>query len=127
MFSHLYDPARPVTVRGKVVQVVWVNPFTYVVIEGSDGKRWGFTSAPPNALLLRGFSRDTFKVGDELVIGGFMAKGETQNCPAPLPNACATLENGAIHASASIITASDGKVLFDRPVFNSTPATAPAK
>ena len=127
MFSGLYDPARPVTVRGRVVQAVWVNPLTYVVIEGSDGNRWGFTTAPPNSLVLRGFSREAFKLGEELVIGGFMAKGETENCPAPLPNACATLQNGALHASASIITASDGKVLFDRPSFNSTPATAPAK
>ena len=127
MFSGLYDPARPVTVRGKVVQAVWVNPLTYVVIEGSDGNRWGFTTAPPNSLVRAGFNRETFKLGEELVIGGFMAKGETQNCPAPLPNACATLENGALHGSASIITASDGKVLFDRPAFNSAAATAPAK
>ena len=122
MFSGNYDPARSVTMRGKVVQVMWVNPETYIVIEGSDGNRWGFTTAAPNALLLRGFSRETFKLGEELVIGGFMATGETQNCPAPLPTACATLQNGALHASASIVTASDGKVLFDRQTFNSTPA-----
>jgi len=121
-FSGLYDPARSVTVRGKVVQAIWSNPLTLVIIEGSDGNRWGFTLPPPNALLLRGFNKDTFRLGEELVIGGFIAKGEIENCPAPLPNACATLQNGALHASASIVTASDGKVLFDRQTFNSTPA-----
>jgi len=127
MFSGLYDAGRPVTVRGKVVQAIWMNPLTVIVLEGADGTRWGVTTAAPNALVLRGFNRETFKLGEELVIGGFMAKGETANCPAPLPNGCATLQNGAIHLSASIITASDGKVLFDRETFNATPATAPAK
>jgi hypothetical protein len=122
MFSGNYDPGRPVTVRGKIAQVTWSNPQTLLVIEGSDGNRWGFTLPPPNALLLRGVNKDTFRLGEELLVGGFIAKGETENCPAALPHACATLQNGALHASASIITAGDGKVLFDW----ATLATAPA-
>ena len=122
MFSGNYDPTRHFTVRGKIAQVAWTNPQTFLVIEGSDGNRWGFTLPPPNALFLRGFNKDTFKLGEELLIGGFMARGETENCPAALPNACATLQNGALHASASIITASDGKVLFDWATLVKEPA-----
>lgn len=125
MFSGNYDPVRPVTVRGKVVQAVWSNPQTLLVIEGSDGNRWGFTLPPPNALVLRGFNRDTFRLGEELVVGGFMAKGETESCPGRLPNGCATLDNGALHASASIITAGDGKVLFDAATFSALPRVSP--
>ena len=124
MFSGNYDPGRSLTVRGKIAQVVWSNPQALVVIEGSDGNRWGFTLPPPNALFLRGFNKDTFKLGEDLLIGGFIAKGETENCPAALPNACATLQNGALHASASIITAGDGKVLFDWATFGSAPAVS---
>ena len=127
MFSGNYDPSRPFTVRGKIAQVVWSNPQTLLVIEGSDGNRWGFTLPPPNALFLRGFNKDTFRLGEELLIGGFMAKGATENCPAALPNACATLQNGALHASASIITASDGKVLFDWATFVTAPAVGQSK
>ena len=127
MFSGNYDPFRPITVQGKVTQVVWANPETYVVIEGTDGNKWAFTVAAPNAMFRSGFTKDSLKLGEELMIGGFMAKGATENCPAALPNACATLQNGALHASASIITASDGKVLFDRMAFNRAIATAPAK
>ena len=124
MFSGNYDASRPFTMRGKIAQVVWSNPQTLVVIEGSDGNRWGFTLPPPNALFLRGFNKDTFRIGEELLVGGFMAKGETENCPAALPNACATLQNGALHASASIITAGDGKVLFDWAVLVTAPAVS---
>ena len=124
MFSGNYDPARPVTVRGKIAQVAWSNPQTFIVVEGSDGNRWGFTLPPPNALFLRGFNKDTFRLGEELLVGGFIAKGETASCPAALPNACATLQNGALHASASIITAGDGKVLFDWATFGAAPAVS---
>jgi hypothetical protein len=54
-----------------------------------------------------------------------MSKGETENCPTRLPNGCATLENGALHASASIITAGDGKVLFDWATLVKEPAVGP--
>ena len=121
MFSGFYS-TRPVTVRGTIVQVMWTNPQTLLVIDGFDGNRWGFTLPPPNALLLRGFRKDTFKLGEELVVAGFIAKGETENCPTRLPNGCATLENGALHASASIITAGDGTVLFDWAVLRTMPA-----
>jgi hypothetical protein len=135
MFSGHYS-TRPVTVRGRIAQVLWTNPQTLLVIDGFDGNRWGFTLPPPNALLLRGFNKNTFKLGDELVVGGFLATGDWDNCPTKLPNACATLENGALHASASIITAADGTVLFDWAVLRTMPTvvertwganTAPAK
>jgi hypothetical protein len=122
MWSGNYDSGRPVTVRGRIAQVVWTNPQALLVIDGFDGNRWGFTLPPPNALLLRGFNKNTFRLGDEAVVGGFIATGEAENCPTRLPNACATLENGALHASASIITAGDGTVLFDWAVLRSMPA-----
>jgi hypothetical protein len=124
MWSGNYDASRPVTVRGRIAQVVWTNPQALLVIEGADGNRWGFTLPPPNALFLRGFKKDTFKLGEELVVGGFISKGETENCPTRLPNGCATLEDGALHASASIITAADGKVLFDWAVLRTMPAVS---
>ena len=126
MFSEFYDPARTVTVMGKVVQVAWMNPLMVVVIEGSDGNRWGFTTAAPNAMIRSGLNKVSFKLGEDLRVGGFIARGQGENCPAALPNGCATLQNGALHASASLITASDGKVLFDRATFN-TAAPPPAK
>jgi hypothetical protein len=125
-FSENYDPSRPIAISGTVAQMAWVNPQTFIIIEGSDGNRWGFTLVTPNTLIRSGVNRDTFKLGDQILITGYMARGETQNCPAALPNACATLENGALHGSASMITGSGGNVLFDRLVIDEG-ATGPTR
>jgi hypothetical protein len=117
-FSENYDPSRPVAISGTLAQMTWVNPQTFIIIEGSDGNRWAFTLVSPNTLLRSGVNRDTFKLGDQLLITGYMARGETQNCPAALPNACAVLQNGALHGSATTIAGSNGLVLFDRPAID---------
>jgi hypothetical protein len=123
-FSENYDPSRPVAISGTVAQMSWVNPQTSIIIEGFDGNRWGFTLVSPNTLLRSGVNRETFKPGDPILITGYMARGETLDCPAALPNACATLQNGALHGSATTITGSNGMVLFDRPAIESADTSA---
>jgi hypothetical protein len=114
MFSGNYDPARAVAVSGVVTAVMWVNPQSFVLVQGDDGAVWGFTMASPNMQLLGGMTRNSIKPGERVLIYGYLARGSGKACPTQLPNACVTFENGALHASASTITAADGKTIFDR-------------
>jgi hypothetical protein len=114
IFSRNYDVNRPVTVSGEVTQVSWINPQSVVYVKGNDGNLWGMTIAAPNAMIRVGMTKTSFKLGEQLLIDGFMAKGEGAPCPAALPNACAQFENGALHGSARTITSEDGRKIFDR-------------
>lgn len=114
-FTLNYDPERMVTVTGTVSTVLWQSPQSVLFVNGSDGNTWGFTLATPNVMLRNGVARDAFKKGDRVQITAYLATGVGEaRCPAPLPNACATLENGALHASASTITSDTGQAIFNR-------------
>jgi len=77
-FSAEYDGNKPVTLKGKVTQVEWINPHSWVYIDvtGEDGKvaNWSCETAPPNILYRQGWRRTSLKEGDEVVIEGFVAK-----------------------------------------------------
>ena len=50
-----YDPEKPVKVTGTIAKVEWQNPHVwfYVDVKDEQGKvtTWGFSTAPPGALL----------------------------------------------------------------------------
>jgi hypothetical protein len=111
-----------VTVIGTVTAVLLLNPQSILVVEGSDGNKWGFTLASPNATLRGGWSRTNMpKLGEQVIVSGYLATGVGEHCPTALANACPTLAAsvapaaaGALHASARSITTPDGRTLFDR-------------
>ena len=53
-----YDAIKPVKVSGMLTKVEWQNPHVwfYVEVKEQDGKltTWGFSTAPPGALMRRG-------------------------------------------------------------------------
>jgi hypothetical protein len=77
-FAAEYDGSKTVTLKGKVTQVEWINPHSWVHIDvtDADGKvvSWSCETAPPNMLYRQGWRRDTLKQGDEVIIEGFLAK-----------------------------------------------------
>jgi len=85
-FAAEYDGNKPLTLRGKVTQVEWVNPHSWVHIDVTDesGKvvNWSCETAPPNGLYRQGWRRDSLKTGDEVVIEGFAAKDGTHTMTA---------------------------------------------
>jgi hypothetical protein len=96
-----FDIDRTVTIQDIVSKVEWMNPHVaiYVDTTGMDGKvtGWKVESLPPNTLQRRGWSRDSFKVGDRLMVVGYPVR------------------NGTRLASAMKIVTTDGKQL-DTPV-----------
>ena len=85
-FAAEYDAKQPITLKGKVTKVDWVNPHSWVHIDvtDQDGKvtNWNCETAPPNTLYRMGWRRDSLKEGDEVTIDGFRAKDGTATMTA---------------------------------------------
>jgi len=97
-FSAEFDGNKPVTLRGKVTKVDWVNPHAWfhIDVKGPDGKvtNWAIESGAPNALIRRGWRKDSLPTGTEIVVEGYRAK------------------NGSAMANGRAITFPDGRKLF---------------
>jgi hypothetical protein len=80
-FGSEFDPNRPVLLKGKVVRVEWVNPHAWIHVEvtNKDGSKevWMIEGGSPNSLLRRGVTRDSLKVGTEVVVDGYQARDHT--------------------------------------------------
>jgi hypothetical protein len=77
-FGAEFDPDAPIRLQGKVVKLEWVNPHAWIHIEVAkpDGTMevWMVEGGTPNTLLRRGLTRDTLKLGTELVVDGYQTK-----------------------------------------------------
>ena len=97
-FAAEFDAAKPIKFRGTVTKMEWINPHAWIHIDvkGEDGKvsSWMIEAAAPNALLRRGWTKNSLLAGTEILVEGFQAK------------------DGANRANGSIITFTDGKKLF---------------
>ena len=78
-----YDSNKPVKVTGVITKVEWLNPHVwfYVDVKDESGKvtTWGFSNAPPGALMRRGITKDALKVGAEVTVEGARAKDGSNN------------------------------------------------
>ena len=97
-FAAEFDGSKPVTLRGTVAKMEWTNPhaWLHVDVKGADGKivRWMVEGGAPNALLRRGWNRNSVAPGTPVVVQGFRAR------------------DGSFRASGGDLTLPDGKKLF---------------
>ena len=97
-FSAEFDATAPVTLRGPVTKVEWINPHAWIHMENQakDGKKeaWMVEGGTPNTLQRNGVSRDSLKVGTIIVVSGYQAK------------------DGRKRANGRDITLPDGRTLF---------------
>lgn len=78
-FAAEFDSTKQVVKRGFVTKVEWTNPHVWFYINVKDeatGKvtNWGFEMGPPHGLQTRGWTRETMKLGDEVIVNGSLAK-----------------------------------------------------
>ncbi|MBO9710308.1 MAG: hypothetical protein J7521_19055 [Caulobacter sp.] len=77
-FSAMYDSAKPVRLVGKLTKIEWTNPhsYFYVDVKGANGQvvNWACEGAGPGALSRRGFKKGDIKLGDTLIVDGYLAK-----------------------------------------------------
>ena len=97
-FAAEFDVNKLVKIRGMVVKMEWANPHTWIHIDATrpDGKveRWAVEGGAPNALLRRGWTKNSVPVGIQIIVEGFQAK------------------DGSFRANGRDITFPDGKKLF---------------
>lgn len=77
-FAAMYDANKPVRLKGKLTKVEWTNPHSYFHLEvtAKDGtvSTWACEGAGPGALSRRGFNKSDIKIGDTLIVDGYLAK-----------------------------------------------------
>jgi hypothetical protein len=97
-FTAEFDADSPVTLRGVVTKMEWVNPHAWIHIDvkGADGKvtSWMVECGAPSALLRRGFTKNSLPPGTEILVEGYRAKNRT------------------MRANGRDLTFTDGKKLF---------------
>ena len=97
-FSAEYDAKKPVTLRGTLTKMEWVNPhgWFYIDVKGPDGKvvNWAIETASTNQLIRRGLRETDFPVGVEVTVDGYQAR------------------NGSPTANASKVRFKDGRDFF---------------
>jgi hypothetical protein len=106
-FSAEYDIDKPITIKGTLTKLDWVNPhgWIYIDVKGDDGKvlNWAVEFGAPNALLRRGLRKTDFPVGVEVTVKGYRAK------------------NGGRDVNGTSVTLPDGRNLYTGSSVNGTP------
>ena len=97
-FAAEFDSTKPVTLRGTVTRMEWINPHSWIHLDvkNPDGtvSKWMIEGGTPNTLVRRGFTKDSLKAGTEITVEGYRAK------------------NGALRANGSDLILPDGRRLF---------------
>jgi len=97
-FAAEFDAKKPVKLRGTVTKMEWINPHTwiYLDVKKPDGtvEEWMVEAGTPNTLLRRGFTKDSLKAGNEVIVVGYQSK------------------DGSLRANGRDLTLPDGKTLF---------------
>lgn len=77
-FAEEFDTSKPITLEGTVTRIAWENPHVhcYVDVPGPDGTvvNWACETGGPARLTRRGWTHDALKVGDKVVVHGYLAK-----------------------------------------------------
>jgi len=73
-----FNPDAPVKVTGTIVKVEWLNPHVWFYVDVKDEKgnvtTWGFSGAPPGALMRRGITKEVLKIGSVVNVEGARAR-----------------------------------------------------
>jgi len=110
-FAAEFDKDAPLTLKGTVVRMQWINPHPWIHIDvpKDDGtvERWMIEASAPNNLLRRGFTRDSLPPGTVITVDGYRAL------------------DGATRANWTALTYEDGRHLFIGSAGTGAPAEPP--
>lgn len=77
-FAALFDANKPIRLQGTLTKIEWTNPHSYFHLDVVDSKgvthNWAVEGAGPGALSRRGFKKGDIKIGDTLVVDGYLVK-----------------------------------------------------
>lgn len=97
-FAAEFDANKPITLKGTVTKMDWVNPHTWIHLDvkNADGTvtQWMIEGGTPNTLFRRGVNKNSLPAGTAIVVDGYQAK------------------DGTLKANGRDITFPDGRKLF---------------
>jgi hypothetical protein len=97
-FTAEYDANKPVTIKGAITRMAWINPHAWLYVDRkeSDGKvvNYAIEFVGPQTLYRRGLRPADLPVGVEVTVEGWLAK------------------DGTPHINAARITMPNGSKLF---------------
>jgi hypothetical protein len=97
-FSAEFDANKPLTFKGTISRMEWTNPhvWLHLDVKAKDGQTesWAFEAGTPSVLFRRGLTKDSVKVGMEVVVDGYQAK------------------DGSHRANGRDLTFADGRKMF---------------
>jgi hypothetical protein len=106
-FSAEFDGGKLIELKGVVTRIEWANPHVYFYLDVKDDKgntaNWGCEAASPGSLHRQGWNRDSLKVGDQVIVGGYPAR------------------DGSKLADARRVTLPDGRRIFGGTVGDGGP------
>jgi hypothetical protein len=98
-FGAEFDASKPILLKGKLVKVEWVNPHSWLHVEitntAGEKEVWMVEGGSPNSLLRRGVTKDSLKIGTDIVVDGYQ-----------------TRDHSLLRANGRNITLTDGTKLF---------------
>ena len=97
-FSLEFDANQPITLRGTISRIEWINPHAWLHVdvpdENGNVETWRIEAGSPNTLVRRGMTRDSIPEGTEVVVFGYRHR------------------NGSTAANGRDVTLPDGTKLF---------------
>ena len=97
-FAAEFDGSKPVTLKGTVTKMDWINPHAWLHMDVKDPNgrivSWMIEGGAPNSLLRRGWNKNSVPAGTTVTVLGFRAR------------------DGSNRANGREVTLPDGKKLF---------------
>lgn len=96
-FAAEFDINQPIQLRGEVIRMVFTNPHSWIYLrvttESGEEQEWAIEGGAPNALIRRGWNRNSLPPGTEVSVLGYRSR------------------DGEFRASGGAVTLPDGSSL----------------
>jgi hypothetical protein len=113
-FAAEFDGSKPIRLTGALAKIEWTNPHSYFYIEVRDPAgalvTWSCEAGSPGALSRRGFKRGDLRLGDTVIVDGYLAKDGSHLVDARR----VTLPDGRIVSGASAGDGGPGEATQER-------------
>ena len=77
-FVSEFSIAKPVTVKGTLTRLDWVNPHGWIYVDVKDPQgqveHWKIETGSPLRMEKRGLKKEDFHIGSEVIISGYAAR-----------------------------------------------------
>jgi hypothetical protein len=96
-FAAEFDINRPIQLRGEVIRMEFTNPHSWIYLrvttDSGEVQEWAIEGGAPNALIRRGWNRNSLPAGTEITVLGYRSR------------------DGQLRASGGEVTLPDGSNL----------------